>query len=83
MGTDPPLVLDNGSQLCLSFLTRQGCWSSCRRSNTHAVPLNPNEKQQVINYLKTKLQKRNFVTPQAQTPTPTPQATQGGALVPP
>jgi hypothetical protein len=62
MGADrstPPPLLDNGSQVCLSFLTRQGCWSTCRRANSHAVQLNPNERQRVVTYLRAQLQQMN------------------------
>jgi hypothetical protein len=44
IGTTSPPQLDNGAQLCLSFHIRQGCWSTCRRSNTHGVTLNATEK---------------------------------------
>jgi hypothetical protein len=57
IGTDPPPVLDNGAQLCLSFLVHQGCWSMCHHANMHAVQLNANEKLQATNYLRTQAHK--------------------------
>jgi hypothetical protein len=56
IGTTTPPQLDNGAQLCLSFHTKQGCWSTCRRSNTHGVTLNPAEKTRVVNYLRSRVQ---------------------------
>jgi hypothetical protein len=56
IGTTNPPQLDHGAQLCLSFHIRQGCWSTCRRSNTHGVTLNVAEKMHVINYLRMRAQ---------------------------
>jgi hypothetical protein len=33
MGDSAPPLLDNGLQVCLSFLVRQGCWSTCKRAH--------------------------------------------------
>jgi hypothetical protein len=63
MGTDPPPVLDNGSQVCLSFLVRHGCWSSCRRAHTHNVKLSNNEKLRIANYLQTQATKVKSAAP--------------------
>jgi hypothetical protein len=57
MGNDPPPLLDNGNQLCLSFLLRQGCWSTCRRANTHGHALTPAEYTRVSTYLTTQMNK--------------------------
>jgi hypothetical protein len=57
MGKVPPPVLDNGSQLCLSYHIRQGCWSACRRANTHTNTLTANEKIWLMSYLQTQAQK--------------------------
>jgi hypothetical protein len=83
MGADratPPPLLDNGSQVCLSFLTRQGCWSTCRRANTHATQLNPNERQRVITYLRTQLQQMNQPR---HAPTPAANPATASATTPP
>jgi hypothetical protein len=56
IGTTSPPQLDNGAQLCLSFHTKQGCWSTCRRSSTHGVTLTAAEKTRVINYLRSRVQ---------------------------
>jgi hypothetical protein len=57
MGNDPPPFLDNGSQLCLSFLLRHGCWSSCHRANTHTHSLSAAEHARIVAYLKKQMQK--------------------------
>jgi hypothetical protein len=44
MGNDAPPLLDNGSQICLSFLIHQGCWSTCYRANKHNHKLTPAER---------------------------------------
>jgi hypothetical protein len=67
IGTTSPPHLDNGAQLCLSFHTRQGFWSTCRRSNTHGITLNTAEKTRVINYLRSRVQQHR----------PAPDATSG------
>jgi len=61
IGTTSPPQLDNGAQLCLSFHTKQGCWSTCRRSNTHGVTLSAAEKSRVINYLRSRVQQHRPV----------------------
>jgi hypothetical protein len=55
IGSTTPPQLDNGAQLCLSFHTKQGCWSTCRRANTHGVTLNAAEKTRVIAYLRSRV----------------------------
>jgi hypothetical protein len=66
MGSDHPPALDNGQQMCLSFLLRGGCWSTCRRATSHTHSLNDNERNRLIAYLQTQRQKLQ--------PAPTPGA---------
>jgi hypothetical protein len=57
IGSDPPPTLDNGTPVCLSFLVRQGCWSSCKRAASHSKPLSAAERSRVTTYLTTQMQK--------------------------
>ncbi len=57
IGANPPLVLDNGTQVCLSYHIHRSCWSTCRRANTHGHQLTAPEKVWVQQYLQTQLQK--------------------------
>jgi hypothetical protein len=66
MGSDHPPALDNGQQMCLSFLLRGGCWSTCRRAASHTHTLNDNKRNRLISYLQTQKQKLQ--------PAPTPGA---------
>jgi hypothetical protein len=61
--TDPPPTLDNGAQVCLSHLICQGCWSMCKRANTHAHVLTSTEKSRVLQYLLDQVHKYNVMTP--------------------
>jgi hypothetical protein len=51
IGTTSPPKLDNGAEMCLSFLLRQGCWSNCRRAAQHTATLSTNEQQRLTSYL--------------------------------
>jgi len=68
MGSDPPPSLDNGNQICLSYLLRQGCWSTCRRANTHGQALNDNEHARLVTYLTTQMQKLRAASAASATP---------------
>jgi hypothetical protein len=57
IGMDAPPLLDYGSQLCLPYLLKQGCWSTCNHANTHNYALTAAEKTRVINYLQSQMQK--------------------------
>jgi hypothetical protein len=58
MGSAPsPPCLDNGNQICLSYLLCQGCWSTCRRFNTHGQVLNDTEHARLVTYLTNQMQK--------------------------
>jgi hypothetical protein len=68
MGNDPPPALDNGQQVCLSFLLRGGCWSTCKRAASHTHPLNAAEKARIKTYLTTQAQKLNSSTTPSRMP---------------
>jgi len=57
IGLDRPPLLDNGLQVCLSYHTHQGCWTTCRRANTHAHKLMDAERSRVQSFLRAQLQK--------------------------
>ena len=47
--TEPPPLLDDGTQPCLSFI-RGSCWSNCRRAQSHR-PLTTPERTRIATYL--------------------------------
>jgi len=51
MGSSSPPRLDNGAEMCLSYLFRGGCWSNCRRIAQHTPNLSAPEKQRLKEYL--------------------------------
>jgi len=57
IGMDAPPLLDYGSQLCLPYLLKQGCWSTCNHANTHNYALTAAEKTRDITYLQSQMQK--------------------------
>jgi hypothetical protein len=61
--TEPPPLLDDGTQPCLSFI-RDSCWSNCRRSQSHR-PLSAPERTRIATYLSSHDSKPN---PAAVTP---------------
>ncbi len=74
IGWDMPPVLDNGSQVCLSYHVRCGCWSTCGRAYTHGLTLTPGEKTWVLQYLQVQHQKlqRTLAASQASGATSSP-----------
>jgi hypothetical protein len=69
IGSDPPPLLDNGQQVCLSHLLWQGCWSNCRRASAHGHTLTPAEKTRIAAYLTMQTQKlRPSGPPASRTP---------------
>jgi hypothetical protein len=54
MGDNPPPLLDNGKQPCLSYLLHGGCWSTCRRASSHGHILTAGERERLQNYLRTR-----------------------------
>jgi hypothetical protein len=61
IGTDEVPLADDQQPLCLSFHMRQGCWSTCRRVNTHAKTLSTGEKQRLANFALAQMAKRPTV----------------------
>jgi len=74
LGTAPPPKMTDGSEMCLSYHLRGGCWSNCKRAANHAASLSANDIQRLKQYLT-----RRFATltppptvsgaPQGNTPT--------------
>jgi hypothetical protein len=79
MGNDAPPVLDNGQQICLSFLLRNGCWSTCKRASTHHHTLNAAEHNRLTAYLTSQMQQLQALATAIVTTSP---ATSRGALPP-
>lgn len=75
IGDSSPPTLDNGSDMCLSFLLKNGCWSNCKRAQNHTAALTANEQQRLTQYLTRRLATRN-------TPSGTPYSTPGVAHAP-
>jgi len=71
MGTAPPPKMADGTEMCLSFHLRGGCWSNCRRAANHAATLSANDLQRLRQYLT-----RRFA---ALTPPPTVSGTSQGS----
>jgi len=55
MGSTAPPLLDNGREMCLSYLLRGGCWSNCRRIDQHIPTLSGSEQQRLKDYLAQRL----------------------------
>jgi hypothetical protein len=81
IGTSTPPILDNGAEMCLSFLLRQGCWSNCRRAQQHTSTLSQNEQARLSAYLTQRLRSSPSIGAQTTAgtgpsptagPTPTP-----------
>jgi len=66
----PPPTMDSGQQMCLSYFVRGGCWTTCKRSSTHARQLTPTEKQRLMTYLREQMQKIRGNTSVATATTP-------------
>jgi hypothetical protein len=56
IGNTAPPKCDSGDEMCLSFLTRNTCWSNCRRASAHKSTLTPGELQRLSTYLATQKQ---------------------------
>jgi hypothetical protein len=59
IGTTSPPKFDAGGEMCLSFLTRNTCWSNCRRAANHRADLNPTEQQRLETYIEAQKQAYN------------------------
>jgi len=74
LGTAPPPKMTDGSEMCLSYHLRGGCWSNCKRAANHSASLPANDIHRLKQYLT-----RRFATltppptvsgaPQGNTPT--------------
>lgn len=64
MGTTSPPKMANGTDMCLAFHLRGGCWSNCRWESNHSKQLSTDEVQRLKDYLS-----RRFT---ALAPPPTP-----------
>jgi hypothetical protein len=52
IANDTPPTLDDGSPICLSYYIRNGCWSNCRRANTHNRELSATEKAKLESFVR-------------------------------
>jgi hypothetical protein len=68
MGTSPPPTMGNGSEMCLSFLLKNGCWSNCRQAQHHTSTLSPNEQQRLHQYLTQRLTAAGLTQPTPSAP---------------
>jgi hypothetical protein len=57
IGNTQPPSTDSGNVLCLSYHVKGGCFSNCRRKNTHGITLSMAEKGRLENYLADRLEK--------------------------
>jgi hypothetical protein len=74
IGTTDPPKLNNGHEMCLSFLLHNGCWSNCHQATQHNSNLTANEQQHLAQYLMQHLAATTLrPTPSPSDPTP-PQA---------
>jgi len=67
IGTTAPPKMTNGTDMCLSYHLRKGCWSNCRRATNHVSTLSAVETQRLQSYI---TQRLAALTP----PSPTPSA---------
>jgi hypothetical protein len=51
MGTTSPPKMANGTEICLSYHLRGGCWTNCRRAPNHQQTLTPEDIQRLSQYL--------------------------------
>ena len=57
MGSEPPPLLDDNTQICLSFHLMNSCWSNCRRGQGHSKPLSPTERARLEHYVRSQMAK--------------------------
>jgi hypothetical protein len=50
MATTTPKMV-NGTEICLSYHLRGGCWTNCRRAHNHQQTLTPKDIQRLSQYL--------------------------------
>ena len=75
MGTTSPPKMANGTEICLSYHLRGGCWTNCRRANNHQQTLTTEDIQRLSQYLT-----RRTVALQ---PAPAPANTSGASVTTP
>jgi hypothetical protein len=56
IGSTAPPQFDAGGEMCLSFLTRNTCWSNCRRASSHRSNLTDAEQNRLRQYIETQKQ---------------------------
>jgi hypothetical protein len=56
IGSTAPPQFDAGGEMCLSFLTRNTCWSNCRRASSHHSNLTEAEQNRLRQYIETQKQ---------------------------
>ncbi len=67
IGTNLPPKMNDGTEMCLSYHLRKGCWSNCRRASHHDKALADPEVQHLAQYI---TQRMAMVTPSTSTPAP-------------
>jgi hypothetical protein len=77
IGTTTPPKTADGTEMCLSFHLRGGCWSNCRRAANHINVLTTSDIQKLHQYVTRRLA---AITP---APTPAPTIPSGPPAAPP
>jgi len=54
---DPPPLLNDGTPICLAYYVRTGCWTNCKRANSHGRQLTSDEKTRITAYIQAQTQK--------------------------
>jgi hypothetical protein len=67
IGTTTPPKTADGTEMCLSFHLRGGCWSNCRRAANHTSVLTTPDIQKLHQYVNRRL---TAITPAPSPPTP-------------
>jgi hypothetical protein len=61
IGTAQQPLTDDGKPICISFHMRQGCWSNCKRLDSHNKPLTASEKQRLEAFVMAQLAAKTTV----------------------
>jgi len=51
IGNSKPPEFDAGGEMCLAYLTRNTCWSNCKRASQHRANLTPSEHTRLEQYI--------------------------------
>jgi hypothetical protein len=51
IGNTKPPEFDAGGEMCLAYLTRNTCWSNCKRASHHRANLTPSEQTRLEQYI--------------------------------